>query len=62
MAFNPIAYFIESKAELAKVTWPTRRETLRLTLVVVLVSVIVGAYISGLDAMLTKITEKFLIK
>lgn len=57
---NPITYFKESKSELGKVVWPTVNQTIRLTLVVILISVIVGAYIAGLDLVLTKIVEKFL--
>ena len=60
MAFSPIGYVKESKAELDKVVWPTPKQTLRLTLVVVAVSVIVGAYIAGLDAILTTITDAFI--
>lgn len=40
--------------ELKKVTWPTRRETTRLTLVVVGVSLIIGLYIGIIDILLTK--------
>lgn len=58
--FNPINYIKESKAELDKVIWPTRQETLRLTVVVLIVAVIVGAYVAGLDALFTKITERLL--
>lgn len=60
MAINPITYLKESKAELDKVIWPTRKETLRLTIIVIFISVFIGAYIAGLDAILTKITERFL--
>ena len=60
MAFNPVTYLKESKAELNKVVWPTKAETIRLTFVVIVVSVIVGVYIAGLDAIFTKITETFL--
>ncbi|EKE13313.1 MAG: hypothetical protein ACD_13C00039G0004 [uncultured bacterium] len=60
MAFSPIAYLKESRIELSKVVWPTRAVTLRLTLLVLIVSVIVGAYIAGLDALFTKITENFI--
>lgn len=59
MAFNPLTYVKESKAELDKVIWPTRKETIRLTIVVAIVSVIVGAYVSGLDAIMAKLTERF---
>ena len=57
---NPLAYLKESKTELSKVIWPTRAETVRLTLVVIIVSIIIGAYIAGLDAIFTKITETFI--
>ena len=60
MAFNPLTYLKESKSEFAKVIWPTRAETVRLTLVVIIVSIIIGAYIASLDAIFTKITETFI--
>ena len=60
VAFNPLAYLKESKAEFSKVIWPNRQETLRLTLVVLFISLVVGAYIAGLDAIFTIIVEKFL--
>ena len=40
--------------ELKKVSWPSRRETMRLTLVVVGVSLIIGLYIGITDILLTK--------
>jgi preprotein translocase subunit SecE len=36
-------------SELQKVTWPTRQETMKLTIVVVVGSLFVGLYIGGLD-------------
>ncbi|OGD84154.1 preprotein translocase subunit SecE [Candidatus Curtissbacteria bacterium RBG_13_40_7] len=60
MSLNPLNYVKESKAELEKVIWPTRMEAIRLTILVVIVSVIVGAYIAGLDAIFAKFTETFL--
>lgn len=57
---NPLNYIKESKSEFEKVVWPTRTETVRLTLLVVVVSIIVGAYIAGMDALFTAIVEKFL--
>lgn len=60
MAINPLAYLKESKAEFGKVIWPNRQETLRLTLVVLFISLVVGAYITGLDTIFTIIVEKFL--
>lgn len=43
--------------ELKKVTWPTRRETIRLTLVVIIISLIIGAYIGIIDILFTKVLE-----
>ncbi|MBI2327961.1 preprotein translocase subunit SecE [Candidatus Curtissbacteria bacterium] len=60
MAFNPLTYLKESKSEFDKVIWPTPNQTIRLTLVVIFVSLVVGAYIAGLDALLTTITDKFI--
>lgn len=42
-------YLVESWAELKKVAWPTRETVIRLTLLVVAVSVLVGIYIFVLD-------------
>ena len=57
-----ITFLKEVKAELLKVTWPTRKQAIRLTIVVLVVSVIVGLYIGILDYILTKITEILLKK
>ena len=62
MAFNPITYVRESKEELDKVVWPTRTETLRLTLIVLGVSVLVGAYVTGIDTVLAKVAETLFAK
>jgi preprotein translocase subunit SecE len=60
VAFNPITYIKESRAELAKVIWPTRQETIRMTTVVIVILVIVGGYIAGLDALFASIVARFL--
>ncbi len=51
-------YLNEVKVELSKVTWPKKQEVLRLTLVVLIISVVVAGYVSGLDYVFTKILEK----
>jgi preprotein translocase subunit SecE len=42
-------YFSEIWAELKKVTWPTRREAIRLTLLVLAISASIGAVLSLVD-------------
>ena len=43
----------EVRLELSKVTWPTRNEVIKLTMIVFLVSVVIGAYVGGLDFLFT---------
>ncbi len=43
--------------ELKKVTWPTKKQTMRLTAVVIIVSLIIGIYIGIIDIFLTKALE-----
>ena len=45
----------EVQAELKKVVWPTREQAVRLTMIVVGVSLVVGVYIGMLDYGLTKL-------
>ncbi len=40
--------------ELKKVTWPTREQTIRLTIVVIVVSLIIGFYVGIIDVLLAK--------
>lgn len=50
-SLNPARFITEVMAELKKVTWPTRQETIKLTVVVIALSLFVGVYIGGLDAL-----------
>lgn len=56
MVLNPITYVRESYLELKKVVWPTRAQGVRLTIMVIAVSILVGAYIAGLDYIFAKAT------
>lgn len=50
--------FVQSVvSELKKVTWPKRNEVIRLTLVVIVISIIIGFYIGVLDIGLAKLLE-----
>jgi preprotein translocase subunit SecE len=40
----------ETRSELRKVVWPTREETIRLTVVVITISVIIGIILFSADA------------
>lgn len=55
----PISFGFSSAIieELRKVTWPTKKETIRLTGVVIGISLIIGLYIGIIDVLLTKVLE-----
>ena len=57
MATSPVIFLKEVQEELKKVVWPTREEVIRLTVVVMLVSLIVGLFLGGIDFILVKITQ-----
>ncbi|OGM15078.1 preprotein translocase subunit SecE [Candidatus Woesebacteria bacterium RIFCSPHIGHO2_02_FULL_42_20] len=59
---NTLGFLSEVKSEISKVTWPTRDEVTKLTLIVVAVSLIVGLYLGGLDYLFTKLLELIIYK
>lgn len=50
-----IQFFREVKVELTKVVWPTRREALKATGIVILFSLLVALFLGGVDFGLTKL-------
>lgn len=57
---NIFGFLQEVKEELYKVAWPSRQQTIKYTVLVILVAVVVGAILGGLDYILTSLTA-FLI-
>jgi preprotein translocase subunit SecE len=56
-----IMTFIESvKLELGKVTWPTRKETVATTSVVVMIVFIISLYLGACDIVLSKLMRLIL--
>jgi len=49
----PLAFFTQTWEELKKVTWPKQDDVVRLTITVILVSLLVGAFVGGLDFLFT---------
>ena len=52
-----LGYFREVMGELKKVIWPTREETRRLTIMVIIISVAVGAFLGALDMGFSRLAE-----
>lgn len=44
-----LSFVKEVRGEFANIVWPTRRDAIRLSLIVVLVSVAIGAFVGALD-------------
>ncbi len=59
---SPVAFLRETQDELRKVTWPKQQEIIRLTFVVIAISIIVGLYIGGLDFVFTSLVQLFVSK
>ena len=57
-----IKFLNEVRGELKKVTWPKRKEVLKLTLIVLLISGIIALYVGVLDLSFTKLLELIITK
>lgn len=55
------AFFSDLVGELRKVHWPTRQETLRLSLLVIVLCAIVGAILGVLDFGFTRLITDFFV-
>jgi preprotein translocase subunit SecE len=54
------SFFDEVKQEIDKVTWPTRKETIATTWVVVFIVVLISFYLGACDLVLAKLLRFFL--
>jgi preprotein translocase subunit SecE len=57
---DPVKFVKETRRELGKVTWPTRKEIIQMTGLVIIVSLVVAIYIGILDVVMSKILETLL--
>ena len=61
--FQKIGKFFKStKSEFKKVTWPTKKQLLNNTAIVITALVLIGLVIFGLDTLFTKLAEIFIIR
>lgn len=61
MLDRTITFIREAYLELKRVSWPTREQTLRYTLAVILTSLAVAAFLGGLDMGFTYILNNFIL-
>lgn len=55
------SYIQESRQEFRRVNWPTREETIRLTLIVIGMSLVVAFFLGALDFLFQSFLEQFLL-
>lgn len=57
---NPVAFLKEVRLELGRVTWPTRDQVVRLTGLVLVISLLVGLFLGAIDFVFVKVMEVLL--
>lgn len=55
-------FIVEAKAELMKVNWPTKKQTLNYTLIIIGVSLVISLFLGSLDYLFGGILKNFIIK
>jgi len=56
-----IAFLKEVRLEMKKVNWPTRERTIKHTLIVIGVCIVVAAFLGGLDLLYTTLLNNFIL-
>ena len=54
------SFFEEVKTEMKKVSWPTKKETIKNTTAVLGISFVIAVFLGGLDFVFTKILNIFI--
>jgi preprotein translocase subunit SecE len=57
---SPGEFIRQVRAETAKVVWPTSRETMMTTLMVVIMTTVLGLFFLGLDSAFSAIVQQLL--
>lgn len=57
-----LTFLSEAKAELLRVNWPTQKQIIRYTLLVIAISIAMAVFLGGLDLLFSSLVEKYLIK
>ena len=52
MATNPVQFIQQTRAEVAKITWPTRREVMLTTVMVFLLAIALAVFFSLVDLLI----------
>ena len=58
---NPVEFLQETVSELRKAVWPSREETARLTMIVMVLSVAAAFFLGGLDQFFQQTFNRFVL-
>jgi preprotein translocase subunit SecE len=59
---SKFAFISEAISELKKVTWPSRQEAIRLTIIVIIVCIVIGAFLGGIDFGFSQLIDRLLLR
>jgi preprotein translocase subunit SecE len=59
---NPFEFFQQVRQETRKVTWPSRRETIITTIMVLILSAVAALFFLGVDAILKWVVDLILFR
>jgi len=59
---GPVAFLQETYSELRKSVWPSREETARLTLVVIVLAIVAGFFLGGLDRVFAELFARIIFR
>jgi preprotein translocase SecE subunit len=57
-----VAFLQETISELQKSVWPSREETARLTMVVIVLAIAAGFFLGGLDRIFSEVFNRFIFQ
>ena len=57
-----ISFLKDVQLELKKVNWPTRKETAKYVIIVIVVSAVTAAFLGGLDYIFSTLMNNFVIR
>lgn len=55
-------FLTEAKVELSRVNWPSQKQVIRYTVLVISISIAVALFLGSLDLLFSSLVERFLIK
>lgn len=57
-----LTFLTEAKAELLRVNWPSQKQLVRYTVLVIAISLVMAVFLGGLDLLFSSLVERYLIK